>query len=95
MAPQYESEKVENFGEQNWLKGLQIVQFEFTRVTNPCIAFTFGVFIFAANPVWPGRLFFDRAIAPRIADERSSQYHKWIIMSPGKIGIIFYNKISF
>ena len=31
LAPQYESEKVGNFPEQDWLKGLQVVQFECPR----------------------------------------------------------------
>ena len=31
LAPQYEMEKVENFPEQNWLKGLQLIQFECPR----------------------------------------------------------------
>ena len=43
LGPQYESEKVGNFPEQNWLKGLQIVQFECPRHWNPSASSIFEV----------------------------------------------------
>ena len=42
MAPQYESERAGKFPEQNWLKGLQMVQFECPRHSNPSVSSILG-----------------------------------------------------
>ena len=46
LAPQYKSEKVWKFGEQNWLNRLQMAQFECPRHWNPWVSSNFGDFPF-------------------------------------------------
>ena len=43
MAYQYESGKSEKLPEQNGLEGLQMVQFECPRHSNPSVSFSSGV----------------------------------------------------
>ena len=46
MGSQYESEKVGKISEQNWLKELQMVQFECPRYWIPCVSLRLGEFHF-------------------------------------------------
>ena len=45
-TPKHESEKLENFQGQNWLKGLQMVQIECPRHPNTCVSLRLGEFHF-------------------------------------------------
>ena len=52
MVPQYESAKNGKFPEQNGLKGMQMVQFECPRHSNPSVSFSFEVCKMALFHYW-------------------------------------------
>ena len=55
-GPQYESEKFGKFSEQKGLKGMQMLQFECPRHSNPSVPFSFEVYKMALFLYWLSRV---------------------------------------
>ena len=56
MGSQYEGEEVEKFGDQDWLKGLQMIQFECQMHWNPSVWSILEVGRIPISHNWPSRV---------------------------------------